>query len=199
MMLDSREREILRNALLQANFSGVVQAKLRGAIGANRNACRYAETLLQCAEIAQAPQPFELGEEDEADGKPGPVRKAAFRRAVVHAYAYRCAICGIRMITPNGHSGVEAAHIIPRARTHNDDVRNGLSLCRLCHWAFDELLVSVDRTHKLLISGAIHGNENLLGQMSAFSGLELILPGNAAYHPLPEALADHCERFLRAG
>ncbi|UCC54968.1 MAG: HNH endonuclease [Anaerolineaceae bacterium] len=44
---------------------------------------------------------------------------------------------------PEGQPVVEAAHIIPWRISHNDDPRNGLALCRLCHWTFDEGMLAV--------------------------------------------------------
>ena len=71
------------------------------------------------------------------------MRDQGFRRAVVTAYTHRCAFCGIRMRTIDGHTAVDAAHIIPWSLSHNDDPRNGLALCKLCHWSFDEGLLGV--------------------------------------------------------
>jgi hypothetical protein len=32
---------------------------------------------------------------------------------VVHIYEHRCAFCGVRMLTSDGHTAVDAAHVIP--------------------------------------------------------------------------------------
>jgi len=49
-------------------------------------------------------------------------------------------------VTADGHTAVAAAHIIPWRYSHNDDPRNGLALCYLCHWTFDEgLVILTDR------------------------------------------------------
>ena len=48
-------------------------------------------------------------------------------------------------MTADGHMAA-AAHIIPWRYSHNDDPRNGLALCYLCHWTFDEgLVILTDR------------------------------------------------------
>jgi putative restriction endonuclease len=44
------------------------------------------------------------------------VRGQGFRKAVVKLYDHRCALCGIKMIRPKGHTFVEAAHIKPRGK-----------------------------------------------------------------------------------
>lgn len=58
---------------------------------------------------------------------------------------------GYRIITQNGESVVEAAHIEPWAKTRNDDVTNGLALSRNAHWAFDRGLWSVDDEFRILV------------------------------------------------
>lgn len=60
-------------------------------------------------------------------------RDQGFRKAVVKAYDHRCAFCGIRIRTPDGHTVVDGAHIIPWSVSKNDAPQNGLSLCKLCH------------------------------------------------------------------
>jgi len=41
------------------------------------------------------------------------------------------------------HTVVEAAHIVPWSKSHNNDIRNGMALCRLCHWGLDEGMLGV--------------------------------------------------------
>ena len=83
------------------------------------------------------------------------VRDQGFRKAIVRLYEHRCAICGIRILTPEGHTVIEAAHIIPWSQTHNDSPQNGMSLCKLCHWSFDEGLMGVDLDYKVMVSPSV--------------------------------------------
>lgn len=64
-------------------------------------------------------------------------RDRAFRGLVLEAYDATCAVCGADRRAPDGTPEVEAAHIYPRSENGRDDVRNGIALCRLHHWAFD--------------------------------------------------------------
>jgi hypothetical protein len=63
-----------------------------------------------------------------------------FRRKVQEAYRFRCIMCGSRFPSTsfNRNPGVDAAHILPWAEYDLDEVRNGIALCKLHHWAFDE-------------------------------------------------------------
>jgi putative restriction endonuclease len=53
----------------------------------------------------------------------------------------RCALCVIRLHTPDGHTVVAAANILPWSESRDDFPTT--SPCRLCHWRFDEGLMSV--------------------------------------------------------
>lgn len=73
---------------------------------------------------------------------------AAFRRRVREAYNSTCLVCGIRL-PQSPHCrvpGVDSAHILPWA-THDMDVTsNGVCLCKMHHWAFDQQLITI--THE---------------------------------------------------
>ena len=62
---------------------------------------------------------------DESDWQKK-IRDSGFRRTIVTLYQHRCALCGIRMLTPEGHTVVEAAHIRPWSISYDDRPTNGL-------------------------------------------------------------------------
>jgi len=126
--------------------------------------------------------------EDPPD--PGPVeyadgrhiaRSEAFRRAVREAYDCCCAMCGARRETPDGHPEVEAAHIFPKASGGPNDIRNGLALCRLHHWAFDNgwLGLTVDR--RITVSD-LPGTDGY-DDFAPLDGTRLHLPDDARKYP----------------
>ncbi len=118
-------RKELRAALLNTYFApDIRQFLLREAVE-NQEAFEYSQRLLQAAEAAM---PF------GHPVKPRQIRDQGFRKAIMNLYCHRCALCGIRMIIPEGHTIVEAAHIRPWADSQDDRPANGLALCRLCHW-----------------------------------------------------------------
>jgi putative restriction endonuclease len=65
------------------------------------------------------------------------VREARFRRNVVAAYNYTCALTGYRLTTISAGCIVDAAHIHQFASSRNNDPRNGLALWKNAHWFFD--------------------------------------------------------------
>ena len=50
---------------------------------------------------------------------------------------------------------MEAAHIYPVEKNGTDDLRNGIALCKLHHWAFDGGLFSISDALRILIKADI--------------------------------------------
>jgi putative restriction endonuclease len=70
-------------------------------------------------------------------------RSARFAVQVVSSYRFTCALTGLCCLTAEGAAIVDAAHIEPWAESQNDDLTNGLALCKNARWMFDEGLWSV--------------------------------------------------------
>jgi hypothetical protein len=64
-------------------------------------------------------------------------RDDAFRIGVGEIYHFKCAVCGLGISGPDGKHEAQSAHIYPKALDGKDDLRNGICLCRMHHWAFD--------------------------------------------------------------
>ncbi len=74
-------------------------------------------------------------------------REAQFRPKVLRAYRYCCAVCGTALKL------VDAAHIVPVSDPQStDDVTNGLALCRLHHGAYDNGLLGVQSSYKIVVN-----------------------------------------------
>ena len=73
---------------------------------------------------------------------------ARFRRNVREAYDSRCIVCGIRLPLSKHCRvpGVDSAHILPWSTHDLEVVSNGLCLCKLHHWAFDQQLIAIQYT-----------------------------------------------------
>jgi putative restriction endonuclease len=110
---------------------------------------------------------------------------------VVKAYDHRCALCGVRIITPEQHTVVDAAHIVPWSRSQNDDIRNGMALCKLCHWAFDEGMMGVSDSYAVITSRQIGADPNVPGFLLTLSGRSIIPPADRDVWPAREYLAEH--------
>ena len=118
-------------------------------------------------------------------------RNQGFRKAIVQLYDHRCALCGIRILTPEGHTIVEAAHIRPWSESRDDLPTNGLALCRLCHWSFDEGLMGVGQQYEVLVSRRVRTDQNMPGHMLAFAERTIVRPGEQPFWPAQENLMHH--------
>ena len=124
------------------------------------------------------------------------VRDQGFRRAVVGAYDHRCALCGVRIITTEGHTVVDAAHIQPWSVSHNDDIRNGMALCKMCHWAFDKGVMGVTDDYSIVTSSQMTKNPNIPGSLVTLSGREIIPPADKDMWPAKDYLHWHRNNVL---
>lgn len=175
----------LREALLLSCFSADAQASLREQSMVNREAFDYGRKL---EEIAHSPQVKEA----VAASLYRPVaRDQGFRRIVVKAYDHRCALCGVRIITPEQHTAVDAAHIVPWSKSQNDDIRNGMALCKLCHWAFDRGMMGVSDCYQVILSRQIIAEPNAPGFLITLGGRGIIPPTNRELAPGLNYLASH--------
>ncbi|HMD53554.1 MAG TPA: HNH endonuclease, partial [Phycisphaerae bacterium] len=82
--------------------------------------------------------PFDKNKKITKTTRESALRTRGFRQAVIEAYSCKCAVCGLKINSPDTLSWeVEAAHIVPHRCKGRDDIFNGIALCRIHHWAFD--------------------------------------------------------------
>lgn len=119
-----------------------------------------------------------------------PKRSPLFRSVILRLYDFTCAACRHRVITIEGVTAAEAAHIVPFSITGDNRAGNGISLCKLHHWAFDAGLVSIAEDHRLLVSDKFDET----GGSLLFADLRdrpIILPSDPTYIPMEESLHWH--------
>ena len=180
-------RTLLRTVLVESYFSPAFHGALLAQSETNVEAFRYSQALIQMTRTTRI-----LRESpDEESYEISPARSQGFRRVVVTAYEHRCAFCGIRMQTADGRTVVDAAHIKPWSISHSDDPRNGLALCRLCHWAFDAGLLGVSERYSLLTASQLSLSPNLPGHLATLAGRSIFLPLEDVLYPDDEMLKWH--------
>ncbi len=184
-------RDLLRTTLIETYFAPEIHARLveRGQI--NAEAFQYSLDLLQQAKEKVVKESPEYGVSTA-------VRDQGFRRVIVTLYEHRCAFCGVRILTADGHTAIEAAHIVPWALSRNDDPRNGLALCRLCHWSFDEGLVTLSDAYQIKLSPQLTAPDNIPGHLSAFGKRPFLGPTDQSLWPFPESIAWHQQTRFRS-
>ena len=191
LLCQEESRNLLRTVLIENYFAPELHAGLveQGII--NKEAFQYSQSLLEKSRHQQ------VQEDTETEKYAPAVRDQGFRRVIVNVYDHRCAVCGIRMLTPDGHTVVDAAHIIPWSMTRNDKVQNGMALCRLCHWTFDEGLIGVSGEYAVIVSKQLSSNHNIPSHLMTLSGRGIIGPAEQMLWPDMEALHWHQQKIFR--
>lgn len=184
-LCNSEKREHLRAALINCYFAEEVRSKVIECGHVNIKAYQYSQNLLK---LNETQIPFDDNFQNEK------VRDQGFRKAIVSLYDHRCAMCGIRMLTPDGHTVVEAAHVKPWSKSHDDSPTNGMSLCRLCHWSFDEGLMSVNQNYEVMVSKRVTTEKNYPGHILTLSDRGIFKPDDCSFWPGQENLEWHRDK-----
>jgi len=180
-------REQLRATIINTYFAEEIRSKVIECGTVNIKAYEYSKELLK--EVKDNKKPW-----DQIDTDKQKVRDQGFRKAIVTLYEHRCALCGIRMLTPEGHTIVDAAHVKPWSESHNDSPTNGMALCKLCHWSFDEGLMSVGTEYEVLVSKFVTINQNYPGHILTLSDRNIIRPEKIEFWPNQDNLKWHREK-----
>jgi putative restriction endonuclease len=129
-------------------------------------------------------------EAEDAARKKG--RSARFAVQVVASYKFTCALTGLCCLTTDGAAIVDAAHIEPFAESQNDDVENGLALCKNAHWMFDEGLWSVRGDGRVVLAPqrfTEHGPDGL--RLQPYAGRLLQFATGVTLRPKAEHFVRH--------
>ncbi len=178
-------RHELRCVLVETYFAPVLHTPVLDQSVVNFDSYLYERQLEQEVKTSN----FQLVKPEDEEK---PSRTQGFRRIVVATYNHTCATCGIRIINREGYSIVVAAHIIPHHQSHNDDPRNGLSLCQSCHWVFDRGLITIRAdSYRIQLSPQLKAGDIAPGYLADLRGSEIRLPAEAPLYPHPLALEWH--------
>lgn len=133
------------------------------------------------------------------------LKTRGFRHAVIEAYDCKCAVCGLKIYSPDTLSWeVEAAHIVPHSAKGKDDILNGLALCHLHHWAFDVGWFTLHENYTMQISAQIDKLPDDFGKIGNYEILHTIrnnakisLPKKRGIYPHQNAINWHRENIFR--
>jgi len=149
--------------------------------------------------------PFDHNKKTSQITKGTKLRSRGFRQAIIEAYDCKCAVCGMKINSPDTLQWeVEAAHIVPYSSNGKDDVWNGLALCRLHHWAFDVGWFTLKDDFKILTSQQVQnlpadfgkiGSYDFIRQLSK-ENLIVLLPKRKEIHPHQTVIRWHRENVF---
>ena len=151
--------------------------------------------------------PFDKEKKIVKSTKESALRTRGFRQAVIEAYDYKCAFCGMKINSPDRLTWeVEAAHIVPHSSMGKDDILNGLALCRLHHWAFDVGWLTLQDNFTIQVSVQVNSLQSGFGRMGDYDFIrilssknsKMLLPENEEIYPHQKAIRWHREnKFYR--
>ena len=193
-------REILRETIINTYFSNlrydvekiIEEQRLIRSQEIEEESKEYSESLIEGTEC-----PFSPHKEVESIQAETPIRSAGFRWAIMKIYNYTCAVCELNIRASTGESLTDAAHIIPFSVSYNDDIRNGISLCKSHHWAFDTGLISLNEEYHVIISSSIREQGPTRWMLTELRDKLIRRPEDEQHYPAQDALAWHRERVLR--
>jgi len=193
LLSSDKNRTLFRRVIINEYFDTEERKRLLQAINLSRAAMKYEHLL-----IAEASEPYTGKKPKEKTRFKEKVREAGFRHAITSIYNYTCSVCNMRILTLEGASVVDAAHIIPFSVSSNDDIRNGIALCKLHHWSFDEGLISIDENYCVMTTPLLSAQRPTEWLLTELTNKQIMLPQNEALYPAQEALHYHREnKFIK--
>ncbi|MEL6670586.1 MAG: HNH endonuclease [Bacteroidota bacterium] len=133
----------------------------------------------------------------EATDEENFVRKGVFKKIIPRVYNFTCSISGMRVDSSFHTQMIDACHIVPFSRSHDDSISNGIALCPNLHRAFDRGLISIDDQYRVLVSDSFVETESHPYALSNFKQKAIVLPFGKKYYPDPEKLAWHREHIFK--
>ena len=133
------------------------------------------------------------------------IRTRGFRQAIIDAYGYKCAICKMKINSPDSLSWeVEAAHIVPHSSMGRDDIWNGLALCHLHHWAFDVGWFTLQDDYMVDVSSKVHSLPSDYGRIGDYEfikaisskSMKILLPSRSELYPHQNAIRWHRQNIF---
>ncbi len=122
----------------------------------------------------------------DLDYKLARVKKARdpnFRKKILEAYEYSCAVCGYQIRRDNQIIGLEAAHIKWHQAGGPDVEQNGIAMCTMHHKLFDHGLFALDKELILRVSKKANGGFGFQEWLLNYHGKQLRKPQSTSYYP----------------
>ena len=124
-----------------------------------------------------------------------PKRERAFTSVVLEQYNFECAVSGVKF-----HSGnlteAQAAHIISKSKNGSDDPRNGITLSRTAHWAFDVGMFTISDQFEVVVHPKAKQVSANKFPVLDLNGVQINLPEDQNFYPHEKALQWHREEVF---
>lgn len=111
------------------------------------------------------------------------LRSSVFRKEILKHYNYACCISGFRIDATENVSLIDACHIVPFSKSHDDTIPNGIPLCPNLHRAFDGKLISISENYEVIVSSRFIEYKETPYSIRQFAGVKIALPDDHKHYP----------------
>lgn len=124
-------------------------------------------------------------------------RDPEFRKKVLRAYNYKCAVCGFDLAMDTIPIALEAAHIKWKQFLGPCEVSNGIALCSIHHKALDRGAITLNSELKIKVSSAVTGGELVERLIWDFEGKPIQLPRDSYQYPAESMVEWHVREVFK--
>lgn len=125
-------------------------------------------------------------------------RDPEFRKLVLIAYEYKCAVCSFSVRLGDSLIGLEAAHIKWHQAGGPDIESNGLALCSMHHKLFDRGAFTITPKYEIKVAQSANGAGGLDEWLLRYHGKTLSAPQSRDYQPAEEYVKWHRTNVFRS-
>ena len=124
-------------------------------------------------------------------------RMSNFRKDVLRAYEYKCAICGFDVKLGTSPIALEASHIKWKSHGGPNEAVNGLALCVMHHKLFDRGAFTLSMQRQILVSDDAHGLVGFQEWLMKFHGQRINHPQKRSFYPDKDFIEWHVEEVFQ--
>ena len=124
-------------------------------------------------------------------------RTSNFRKNVLRAYEYKCAVCGFDVKLGDSPIALDACHIKWQKAGGPDEAVNGLALCVMHHKLFDRGAYTLSKQLEILVSDDAHGTKGFQEWLMDFHGQTINFPQRRSYYPEMDYVGWHVREVFQ--
>ena len=124
-------------------------------------------------------------------------RTSNFRKNILRAYEYKCAVCGFDVKLGDTPVALDACHIKWQKAGGPDEAVNGLALCVMHHKLFDRGAFTLSRQRQVLVSDDTHGSVGFQEWLMNFHGQTINFPQRQSYYPEMDFIGWHVREVFQ--
>ena len=124
-------------------------------------------------------------------------RTSNFRKNILRAYEYKCAVCGFDVKLGDSPIALDACHIKWQKAGGPNEAVNGLALCVMHHKLFDRGAYTLSKRLEILVSDDAHGTKGFKEWLMDFHGQTINFPQRRSYYPEMDYVGWHVREVFQ--